>query len=71
MEKCSEKYRYRLFVKEQLYYIISGRGKMKLDGKIYEVRPGDSVHIPPKVKHQLINAGDDWVEHILVSAPVT
>ena len=70
MEKCSEKYRCRLFVKEQLYYIISGKGKMKLDGKIYEVRPGDSVHIPPKVKHQLINDDDEWVEYILVSAPV-
>jgi quercetin dioxygenase-like cupin family protein len=43
---------------------------MKLDGKIYEVRPGDSVHIPPKAKHQLINDDDEWVEYILVSAPV-
>ena len=56
---------------ERIYYIISGRGKMKLDGKIYEVRPSDSVHIPPRVKHQLINDGDEWVEHILVSSPVT
>jgi len=56
---------------ERIYYIISGRGKMKLDGKIYEVRSSDSVHIPPRVKHQLINDGDEWVEHILVSSPVT
>ena len=55
---------------EQVYYIVSGQGKMKLDGDIYPIRPGDTVHIPPKVKHQLINDGDDWIEHLLVSAPV-
>ena len=55
---------------EQVYYIVSGQGKMKLDGEIYPIRPGDTVHIPPKVKHQLINDGDNWIEHLLVSAPV-
>ena len=35
---------------EQVYYFTSGRGKMKLDDEIYEVRDGDAVHIPPKVK---------------------
>ena len=55
---------------EQVYYFTSGRGKMKLDDEIYEVRDGDAVHIPPTVKHQLINDSDDWIEHLLVTAPV-
>ncbi len=53
--------------REQVYYFISGRGKMKLDGEIYDVRAGDTVHIPPQVKHQLINDSDDWIEHLLVT----
>ena len=55
---------------EQVYYFLSGKGRMKIDGKIYEVREGDAVHIPPKVKHQLCNPGDDWVEHLIISAEV-
>ncbi len=56
--------------REQVYYFTEGRGKMKLDDVIYDVRDGDAVHIPPKVKHQLINDSDDWIEHLLITAPV-
>lgn len=56
--------------REQVYYFTSGRGKMKLDDVIYDVRDGDAVHIPPKVRHQLINDSDDWIEHLLITAPV-
>ncbi len=56
--------------KEQVYYFTEGRGRMKLDGKFYDVREGDAVHIPPRVKHQLINDSDDWITHLLVTAPV-
>ena len=55
---------------EQVYYFLSGQGRMKIDGELYEVREGDAVHIPPKVKHQLCNPTDDWVEHLIISAQV-
>lgn len=56
--------------REQVYYFTAGAGKMKLDGEIYEVKAGDAVYIPPRVKHQMINDSDDWVEHLLVTAVV-
>lgn len=55
---------------EQVYYFIRGHGKMKIDGQIISVREGDAVHIPPRSKHQLINDSDEWIEHLLVTAPV-
>lgn len=55
---------------EQLYYFVRGRGKMKVDGQVFEVREGDAVYIPPKAMHQLINDSDDWIEHLLITAPV-
>ena len=55
---------------EQVYYFLSGEGRMKIDGALYEVRAGDAVHIPPQVKHQLCNPTDDWVEHLIISAQV-
>ena len=56
--------------REQVYYFTSGRGKMKIEEKLYDVKEGDAVHIPPKTRHQLINDGDDWIEHLIVTAMV-
>ena len=55
---------------EQAYYFIRGSGQMKLDGEIFDVKEGDAVHFPPKVKHQFINNSDDWRERLLVTADV-
>ena len=56
--------------REQVFYITSGRGKMKVDGTIYETIEGDAMHIPPKTKHQTINDSDDWLELLVISARV-
>ncbi len=56
--------------KEHVIYVIRGCGKVQLDDEIRDIKPGDSVHIPPLCKHQLINDSDDWLEHVLVSALV-
>lgn len=55
---------------EQVYYFTEGRGKMKIDDRIFEVKRGDAVHLPPKTKHQLINDTEDWIEHLIISAKV-
>ena len=56
--------------REQVYYFTKGRGRMKLDGDVHEVKAGDAVHIPPQSKHQTINDSDDWLEHLILSAAV-
>lgn len=55
---------------EQVYYFIRGSGQMKLDGETFDVKEGDAVYIPPRVKHQFINNTEDWCEHLLVTANV-
>ena len=55
---------------EQIYYFIKGCGKMLIDGQEYPVTEGDTVHLPPKTKHQLINDGEDEIEHLIISAIV-
>ena len=52
---------------EQVYYFIKGSGKMLIDGEEYPVTEGDAVHLPPKTKHQLINDGEDEIEHLIIS----
>ena len=55
---------------EQIYYILRGQAKMKIDDQIYDVKEGDVVHVPPKAMHQMINDSGDWVEHLIISADV-
>lgn len=40
-------------VSEELYYLLSGRGTMEIDGETRGVGPGDAILIPPGAWHQL------------------
>ena len=55
---------------EQIYYFIKGNGKMLIDDQEYPVQAGDAVYLPPKTMHQLINDGEDDIEHLLIGAVV-
>ena len=55
---------------EQIYYFISGKGKMRIDDEIYEVTAGDAVHLPPRVKHGVINDSEDDIEYLNITGSV-
>lgn len=48
-----------------IYYVISGKGKFRIDGDIYEVEKGDIVEIPAGIK--FIFAGE--MELLLIMNP--
>ncbi len=54
--------------KEQVYYFVSGRGKMMIDDQEYEVTAGDAVHLAPRERHQVINNTEDDLEYLNISA---
>ena len=41
----------------EVYYILSGTGKMHIDGESQVVEPGDAVYIPPNAKQFICNEG--------------
>lgn len=45
---------------EQIGYVISGRYLMTVDGRVYELKPGDSYAIPGNVPHsfKVLEAGE-------------
>jgi mannose-6-phosphate isomerase-like protein (cupin superfamily) len=43
---------------EEIYYILSGTGRMTLDGEVRDVRPLDAIAIPPGQRHTIANSGD-------------
>jgi mannose-6-phosphate isomerase-like protein (cupin superfamily) len=44
---------------DEIYYVLSGRGVMTVDGKSFDVTPGTAVLTRPGSSHGLKQAGDD------------
>jgi len=42
---------------EEIYYILTGTGRMKLDGELRDLLPLDAIAIPPGARHKIWNTG--------------
>lgn len=42
---------------EEIYYILRGRGRMRIEGEERAVGPGDGIAIPAGKKHKIWNTG--------------
>ncbi|MGC2575587.1 MAG: cupin domain-containing protein [Candidatus Nitrosopolaris sp.] len=49
---------------EEIYYILSGRGRMKIGNEEAGFRDGDTIYIPEKTAHSIINDGEQMVEFL-------
>lgn len=54
---------------EEIYYITHGKGRMRIDGQIREVKVGDAIAILPGQKHKLWNTGKDTLRLLCTCAP--
>ena len=50
---------YHLQKEDEIYYIISGTGEMKMNGKTFEVKTGDAILTRPGSSHSLKQVGKD------------
>lgn len=48
---------YHLQKEDEIYYVLSGRGEMTIDGKAFEVGPGDAILTRPGSSHGLKQTG--------------
>ena len=46
---------------EEVAYVVSGSGELRLDEDVVPFRPGDALHIPAGVWHAVCNTGDEDV----------
>ena len=44
---------------DEIYYVLSGRGSMTIDGKAFDVGPGDAILTRPGSSHGLKQTGPD------------
>ena len=54
---------------EEIYYITHGTGRMRIEGELREVKPGDAIAIPPGKKHKLWNTGNEPIRLLCCCAP--
>jgi mannose-6-phosphate isomerase-like protein (cupin superfamily) len=54
---------------EEVYVILCGTGRMRLDDEVRNVGPGDCVVIAPGVVHQISNQEDERLTFIAACAP--
>ncbi len=51
---------------EHVNYIMSGRGRLMIDGKVNEVAEKDFAFVPPNTPHQFQNPYDEDFEFICI-----
>jgi mannose-6-phosphate isomerase-like protein (cupin superfamily) len=54
---------------EEIYYITHGRGRMRIEGELKDVRVGDAIAIPPGKKHKIWNSGNEALRLLCCCAP--
>jgi len=54
---------------EEIYFIIAGVGRMRIEGEVREVKVGDAIAILPGQKHKLWNLGSETLKLLCCCAP--
>ena len=54
---------------EEIYYITEGSGRIRIEGTVRDVKPGDAIAIPPGQKHKLWNTGNTVLRLLCCCAP--
>jgi mannose-6-phosphate isomerase-like protein (cupin superfamily) len=54
---------------EEIYYVLEGRGLMRVGEETREVGPGDAVAIPPGAVHEIMNVGSGVLKFLCCCAP--
>ncbi len=54
---------------EEIYYIVSGTGKMRIEGESKAVKVGDAIAIRPGKRHKIWNTGAENLKLLCCCAP--
>ena len=54
---------------ENIYHVLDGRVRIRIDGIDHDAGPGDTVFIPPGVPHSATNIGDGDARLLEIYAP--
>ncbi|RQW00277.1 cupin domain-containing protein [bacterium] len=53
----------------EVYYILSGRGRMEIEGEFRDVAAGDTVYIPPLGRQRIEALGEEKLAFLCIVCP--
>jgi mannose-6-phosphate isomerase-like protein (cupin superfamily) len=53
----------------EVYYILSGHGRMEINGESREVKTGDTVYIPPEGRQRIEALGNEKLAFLCIVCP--
>jgi uncharacterized cupin superfamily protein len=59
---------------EEMFFILAGRGELRIGEECYPIRAGDVISCPPggpETAHQIINTSDGELKYLAVSTRIT
>ncbi len=60
---------HRLKTSSEVYFILEGQGRMKIDGESADVRSGQAIYIPPGSNQLIENMGDYSLTFLCIVYP--
>jgi mannose-6-phosphate isomerase-like protein (cupin superfamily) len=54
---------------EHAWYILSGHGRMYMEGKVYEIGPGMAIFAPAEVPHKIEVDEKESLRYVVIYAP--
>jgi len=60
---------HRLKTSSEVYFILKGRGRMKIDDESADVEPGTVIYIPPGSRQNIENMGDGPLTFLCIVRP--
>lgn len=58
---------------DEMFYVIAGRGELRLGDQRHAVKPGDLIGCPcggPATAHQLVNTGNEPLRYLAISTQI-
>lgn len=55
--------------KEEIFYVVSGRGEIAVASERQAIEGGSIIMIPPGTEHQLFNDGDETLKVLSIVSP--
>lgn len=55
---------------EEIYFVLSGTGEMRVDDESRQVGPGDATWLPTGSSHSLLNNGEELLVILVSASPV-
>jgi mannose-6-phosphate isomerase-like protein (cupin superfamily) len=56
-------------VAEEIYYVLKGKGRIRIEGEVHDIRPGDGIALPPGKRHKIWNTGTSDLVFLCCCAP--